>query len=1037
MLGPAGPLVGPPAPRQPSRPAAGSAGSLGRQDTNPRTIRARGQQKQAALNAKQGRPFNPQHLRGAIKSGLAPDVAETNGVFTVKHRRKFLPDTDILVRPRSGARYTGAPTEREMAVIGQKVMADPIHAPALKVLEGTTVPLHAIAGTAGGIGPVQGVKRKTTFGDVLGGGALGHALGLGLDIAADPTTYLTLGTGSVARRAALQAGESAARKATQQGLRREADVFRQRAVAQTLRKLPEGRKGLTVSFAGHELPGVRRATAALPRPRGPQGIRNAVADINPAIAPEGVPQTIHETARRVTRTSRASSSRGVFKAQRQAVALQRQIGKENYQQVIDAIEANDLRRLPDELHAPAKRLQDQFKYTLRLQRQSGIRKTHDLVVSDEAPTHAQGYFPHALAESLAKGKGFEGRGARKIDLTANKGRAYREPLATLRQTNPGLFSEDLPLVYANRIAATVRASNKATLNRQLAEQAGRPAKQGAPLGEHEALFRLHGGDLEELKGHPRGPQRGRLVVLDKRLVEHAHSRFEAKRSGDAILRGYDKAQGGFKRIATATPGFHVRNLIGDLQNAYLGQSPHQLAVNVQHAGRALARLSRHESRLSKDLHPEMAPSTKGVKIQGRHVSYDKLVQEAEKVGAIRQGYVARELEELTGVENKRQIRGRRVGQAVKRQMQNREDLARLATYIGARKRGLPPEKASEQVAKYHFDYGDLTNFERNVARRFLPFYTFSARNIPLQAKSLVSKPGKYANYEKIREEAAGAAGLQPGYEQNLTEYDQRNLGIPVNIGGTPRVLGLGLPLTDINEVPGPLGPINQAKEYGNRFVSLVTPLIKDPVELATNYSFFYRRAIENKDSPLVPAPSWVAQIPPDVRKKIGVVPDYVDKRTGKKTWGWPGKTNYLARTVPGGPALVQNLLTQGSRVGQSQAEKIAGAVTGVRIAPLDKNQQVQADLTRTYRKLDALNRERAIFNQRGIRADNATPSYERLSEQIKATTAEIEALKSRRGDKIISPGRRRRSSPAADLATEYGVGQSTSPADLAKEFGIK
>jgi hypothetical protein len=732
----------------------------------------------------------------------------------------------------------------------------------------------------------------------------------------------------------------------------------------------------------------------------------------------------------------------VFRVRQQAVALKKAVGPDNYQHVIDAIEADNLGGLAPELRRPAKFLQDQFKYTLRRQRQAGIPRTHELVVNDLAPTEARGYFPHARSQSLAEGKGFQGGGARQIRVDANRARLHREPLSTLRQTQPGLFSEDLPVVYANRLAATVKAVHKGELNRRLADL-GRPAKAGGKLGENEQIFHLRGSDLSPVDRIPEKATSGRYVVLDKRLVESAHTRFAAQPKGEGIIRGYDVAQAGFKRVATATPGFHIRNLFGDLQNAYLGQPGHQLAANLRHAGRALALLSRHESQLPKKLHPELAPSTKGVKIGGDLVTYDKLVSEAQRVGALRAGFIAREIPEqarggmrpMRGPLKGARQRAGRVGQFANRQMQNREDLARLTTYIGARQRGLDPERAAAEVAKYHFDYGDLTPFERNVARRFFPFYTFSARNIPLQAKALVTRPGKYANFEKLREEAAQQAGLAPGYEQNLSEYDQRNLGVPIRIGGHTSSLGLSLPLTDINEIPTTLNPAGLGREYGQRTTSLLTPLLKNPIEYATNYSFFFRRAIENKDAPLVPAPKWVAGLPPKLRAQMGIVPDFVDKRSGKKTWGWPGKTAYLARTLPGLPSLAQTLTTTGSRVDQTAAEKAIG-VAGVRAAPLDATARNTSDLNALYKTRDQLNRERAIFNQRGIKADNATPAYQRLSDRLKAVNAQIIQLRTKRGDKIL-PGPRKSTNPAAALAQEYGVGTSTSPQDLAKEFGLK
>src|SRR5690606_33014198 len=198
---------------------------------------------------------------------------------------------------------------------------------------------------------------------------------------------------------------------------------------------------------------------------------------------------------------------------------------------------------------------------------------------------------------------------------------------------------------------------------------------------------------------------------------------------------------------------------------------------------------------------------------------------------------------------------------VSRALQNREDLIRLATYIGGRKRGLSPEKASARAMKYHFDYGDLTDFERNVARRIMPFYTWSARNIPLQARSIVQKPGKFANYETFRQEAANAIGLDDDWQDNLEDWERRQLPVPVRFDGKTATLSFGSPISDLNELPGFLQPGEQLDEWMEKSASLLSPLIKNPLELFANYSFFFRNEIETEQAPLVAAPDWVGALP--------------------------------------------------------------------------------------------------------------------------------------------------------------------------------
>ena len=48
--------------------------------------------------------------------------------------------------------------------------------------------------------------------------------------------------------------------------------------------------------------------------------------------------------------------------------------------------------------------------------------------------------------------------------------------------------------------------------------------------------------------------------------------------------------------------------------------------------------------------------------------------------------------------------------------------------------------AAQEVKKSLFDYSDVSRFERDVLKRFMPFYTWTRKNIPAQLASLVKNP---------------------------------------------------------------------------------------------------------------------------------------------------------------------------------------------------------------------------------------------------------------------------------------------------------
>jgi hypothetical protein len=923
-------------------------------------------------------------------------------------------------------------------------------APVLKVLDQTTRPLHGVAGgvdaalkgknvlKATGRGLAN--KDKKTFSDVL---KTAHApklvqstVGFGLDVLADPTTYVTFGAGGIIKKASLDAARQAERKALEKGLTHEqAQRFGQRAATRVVTAAkkqghPDAR-GVTVKFGGKEVPGVRRATAkankgvqkVAPRPakRAGSGARHVAADFNPNIKPDHLTHDEYATIREATRTARSTASRQTHIARQRARAIQKEVGEKNYQQVLDAIEAGKIGDLPIELRKPARFLRDQFKYIRRVQTRSGI-----------PVANRRNYVPHVRSEGLdepARGMGTKSVGTRKITPSSSKARTDQRTLADIRKSDPGKYVEDPGVIYAARMTEGARSASKATLNRRLGEM-GRRVRKGKPvdLGPNEAVYHIQGSNIRKLDLGERDAAKrkaaeselqravdgqgknGQYVILNAQAVDRALKTVTPSGERSSTGAVVDKVQGVWKLIATQpNPGFHLRNTAGGVQNAYLNQSGHKLVGNLVHSTRALKHLNAEE-KAHNVIGKMIDPGDKGLVIDGRKKLYSDIIKEAQDVGAIRSGFAARELTDL--IENKNKIRTGSHFQALKRLANNIEDVTRLATYIEGRKSGLTAEKASARSARFHFDYSDLTELERQVLRRVMPFYTFSARNIPLQMMSLVQRPGKFAQYQKVREEFAKAFGIDlDKADSQTTEADQRSAAIFVRVNGKRVGLSLGpsgLPLTDLSEFPTTANPSKLADEWLNRAMSMVSPGIKTPAELWANLSFFFRAPIERDTGPLVPAPSWVASAPPKVRKELGIVSDYVDKQTGKTGWGWPAKLAYVTNVLPGPFSFVNRTLTESDRPGQSTGNKV------VRYLGLSAKQvdPTSTGITNLYDERGLVEKQMAGLRQRmnpnkqgPISADNPTPEYTRLNDKHKALTADIMRLKTKRGD-VINGGRK-------------------------------
>ena len=637
--------------------------------------------------------------------------------------------------------------------------------------------------------------------------------------------------------------------------------------------------------------------------------------------------------------------------------------------------------------------------------------------ADEA-AGTKGYVPHVTTQFddlVQAGKPVRGGvGRKKIRPGFNRERTSKAPLSELRETNPGQYSEDLPRLLVKRASESGEAVARSNYNRRIADlgtdvtrKVGKLSDSDIPAG-HSLYHVAPGADAAKpLARVPADAAKrpGRYVILDNRLVDEAYKALSLHNPG-AIGKAFDRVMGKWKFLATApNPGFHIRNLVGDTANAYLAENVPSLARNVGQSARAIKRLNKQERALRTGTIGAPARGLKAAHITIKNelgrpakLSYDDLIREAEKSGAIRSGFLMHEVRQMAaGGEQKI---GNRATEGLSRASRSREDLLRLATYIGGRKRGLNPEAASARAAKFHFDYADLTPFEKTVARRVMPFWTFSARNIPLQFKSLLQRPGKLAQYEKVRQSFAEAFGLDDDWQNNLSEYEARSLPVPIKYKGATFTVSFGasgLPITDLNELPLTKSPGQALDEWFQRATSMLTPAVKSPIEWFANYSFFFRDQLERDDSPLVPAPPIVGSLPAPLRKKLGIVPDLVNKRTGKKSWGWSAKADYLAQQMPGWSAFaVRAMKPQTSSTSASTTQEALGQVAGLRIRQSDP---VTVKINRLYDQRDKLEKTRAAMSQR---QRNGTPAYKQLNKAITDTTAKINALKSRRGDKIIA-----------------------------------
>ncbi len=175
--------------------------------------------------------------------------------------------------------------------------------------------------------------------------------------------------------------------------------------------------------------------------------------------------------------------------------------------------------------------------------------------------------------------------------------------------------------------------------------------------------------------------------------------------------------------------------------------------------------------------------------------------------------------------------GKAVGQTV-------EDNLRLAQFLDLKSQGFNADAAAEKVFGTHFDYGNLSDFEKNVMKRVVPFYTFSRKNIPKQAQRALQDPRKVQ--VPMRLSAAGRD--EEGY---VPEYLQSGLAVPVGSeqDGTQRYLSqLGLPFEEaFSRLKVGKGPSDTLWKTVEGLMGTLRPELKFALENATGKQFYTGR----------------------------------------------------------------------------------------------------------------------------------------------------------------------------------------------------
>lgn len=367
------------------------------------------------------------------------------------------------------------------------------------------------------------------------------------------------------------------------------------------------------------------------------------------------------------------------------------------------------------------------------------------------------------------------------------------------------------------------------------------------------MVELTQGQLEKLA------PTGLVKSISDGIVDKANQarKIRIERDQNDFLRLYDKFLHWTKLMQTTVmPSFHLRNAASNQYLMWLGIGKD--AVNPKLISDAFkAAKQKGQGEMVRNLRPVMVMRD-GVP---KAMHWDEIYELAVQYNVVDEGFFAREMGAATASKgllkrvpakfdptDSENFIGFKAGMAVGAQVEN---TSRLQMFASAMKQGMNPEEAAQVTTKYLFDYSDLTAFEQRVMKRLFPYYTWLRKNGRLQVSEIYDNTGKMRDVAKAynaidsmqNEEQQTDASFLSDFARDWVQMPWNDMRVDAqgNAQERPVLANPNLPFMDLGRLPNPLNMTSGEGVRNEVFgvLSQTAPLIKNPLEIASNTNFFF------------------------------------------------------------------------------------------------------------------------------------------------------------------------------------------------------
>jgi hypothetical protein len=287
-----------------------------------------------------------------------------------------------------------------------------------------------------------------------------------------------------------------------------------------------------------------------------------------------------------------------------------------------------------------------------------------------------------------------------------------------------------------------------------------------------------------------------------------------------LIGGYTKFH---KAYATLTPGFHVRNFIGNVFQYVLagGQIAHyRRATEIFFEWNEAYGKGVSWKKFLETLSPEeqvFATKAKTATLGSGGGIYSDLFQSLVPGSKSYDWWLTR---------------------ASKNLGQKSDNMSRFVLGYDSAVQGMSVDMTITRIKRFYFDYEDLSKMDRAM-KQFVPFWIWTSRNLPLQLQNMWLNPKPYQTYNSV--------------VRNLRDKEteqQRPLPVWLQQVNAFRVPGLPLyaaPDLGFNRVQQQLEQLAMPKKFGSN----LNPLLRVPIEQTLGQNLFNDQKLESPSDRII------------------------------------------------------------------------------------------------------------------------------------------------------------------------------------------